>query len=210
MPSALAAVLGLPIHTNDPLPRLIAAMHEREMLLVLDCCEHVIDAAAALAKQVLRATTRVRILATSREALRVKGERVQRLSPLEVPPKVNGITAAQALSFPAVELFVERVLSTADTFELTDADAPTVAEICRRLDGIALAIELAATRVVAFGVRGVAARIMIGSDCLRAAIARRSRGTGRWGPRWTGATNCFPNWSASCFSVSPSSQGASR
>src|SRR5262249_38702448 len=125
--------------------------------LVLDSCEHVIDAAASLAEQVLRGAPGVRILATSREPMRAEGERVLRLSPLGVPAASGGLTAVQAMTYPAIQLFVERATESLDTFELTEADAPVIADICRRLDGIALAIELAAGRVDAFGVRGLAA-----------------------------------------------------
>ena len=99
------------------------------------------------------------MLATSREPLRIEGEHVHRLSPLASPPALARLTAAEALGFPAVQLFVERAAATLDEFELTDADAPIVADICSRLDGIALAIELAAARVDTFGVRGVAAHL---------------------------------------------------
>jgi len=112
-----------------------------------------------LAVDLLRHAPGVHILATSREPLRAEGERVQRLAPLGLPPAAAGLTAAEALSFPAIQLFVERATAVLDGFELSDADAPTVAEICCRLDGIALAIELAAGRVDAFGLRGVAARL---------------------------------------------------
>ena len=94
------------------------------------------------------------MLATSREPLRIEGERVHRLSPLASPPASAPLTAAEALGFPAVQLFVERAAATLDEFELTDADAPIVADICSKLDGIALAIELAAARVDTFGVCG--------------------------------------------------------
>jgi predicted ATPase len=129
------------------------------MLLVLDSCEHVIDAAASLAEQVLRAGPCVHILATSREALRAEGEYVHRLASLGIPAVSAGLTAKQALAYPAVQLFVEHASESLDTFELTDADAPAVANVCRRLDGIALAIELAAGRVYAFGVKELAAQL---------------------------------------------------
>src|SRR5208283_796082 len=86
-------------------------------------------------------------------------ERVHRLSPLTSPPESAGLTATEALGFPAVQLFVERAAATLDEFELTDADAPIVADICNKLDGIALAIELTAARIDTFGVRGVAAHL---------------------------------------------------
>jgi predicted ATPase len=157
--SALASVLGLPVGTDSPIPALVAAMRERDMLLVLDSCEHVIDAAARLCEAIFAGAPRVHILATSREAFRVAGERVLRLSPLDTPPETPALSAKQALAFPAVQLFVERASAALDSFALLDDDAPVIAEICRRLDGIALAIELAAGRVDAFGVRGVAARL---------------------------------------------------
>ena len=129
------------------------------MLLVLDNCEHVIEAAAALAVEVLNAAPGVQILATSREPLRVENEQVHRLPPLESPPTSAGLTAAAALGFPAVQLFVERAAAILGEFELHDEDAPIVADICRKLDGVPLAIEFAAARIDAFGVRGLAAHL---------------------------------------------------
>jgi predicted ATPase len=128
-------------------------------LLVLDNCEHVIEAAATLAVAILRGAVDVHILATSREPLRVEGEHVERLSPLSSDAPSGHLGAAEALAFPAIELFVERTAERLGEFELTDEDAPFVAEICRKLDGIPLAIELAAARVETFGVRGLASRL---------------------------------------------------
>lgn len=159
VPSALASVLGVAIRSESPYPALISFLRDKHMLLLLDNCEHVVEAAAALAEEILRGAPRVHILATSREPLRAEDERVQRLLPLEIAPASAGLTAAEALTFPAIQLFVERAAASADGYELTDADAPVVAQICRRLDGIALAIELAAGRIDAFGLRGVAARL---------------------------------------------------
>jgi predicted ATPase len=158
-PSALADALGLEIRAQNPLPGLVASFRDKKMLLVLDNCEHVIDAAAALAVGVVAGASGVQVLATSREPLRIEGEHVHRLSPLASPPASAPLTAADALSFPAVQLFVERAAASLDEFELTDADAPIIADICSRLDGIALAIELAAARINTFGVRGVAAHL---------------------------------------------------
>jgi predicted ATPase/DNA-binding winged helix-turn-helix (wHTH) protein len=157
--SALASVLGVAIRTENPYPALTSFLKDRRMLLVLDTCEHVLEASAKLTEELLKAAPGVHILATSRERLRAENERVQRLSPLETAPPFAALTAAAALAYPAVQLFVERASATADGYELTDTDAPLVAQICRRLDGIALAIELAAGRVGAFGVHGVAARL---------------------------------------------------
>ena len=157
--NALADALGLQIRSGDPFPGLVASLRDKKMLLVLDNCEHVIEAAATLAVAILTAARGVQIVATSREPLRIEGEHVHRLSPLASPPASAGLTAADALGFPAVQLLVERAAATLDEFELTDSDAPIVADICSKLDGIALAIELAAARIDTFGVREVAAHL---------------------------------------------------
>jgi predicted ATPase len=127
------------------------------MLLILDSCDHVIESAAALAEHIFENAPLVHILVTSRESLRVEGERVFRLSPLDSPPDNAGLTAAQALGFSAVQLFVERAIAGERRFELNDGDAPVVGEICRKLDGIALAIELAAGRANACSVQEIMA-----------------------------------------------------
>jgi len=159
VPSTVASALGLTINSEKVLAGLAACLLDKQMLIVLDSCEHVIDAAASLAEQVIGSATGVHILATSREPLRAKAERVHRLPPLASPPSAPGLTAAEALAFPAVQLFVERASESLENFELSDADASVVAEICRRLEGIALAIELAATRVDSLGVHELSALV---------------------------------------------------
>jgi predicted ATPase len=154
--SATGVALGLPVNQRDPVPSLIAALRHRRMLLVFDSCEHVIETASALAERIFKEAPEVHILATSREVLNVEGEQVHRLAPLECPSEHTHPTAEEALNFPAVRLFVERATANQARFALSDTDAPVVAEICRKLDGIALAIELAAGRVSAYGIRGVA------------------------------------------------------
>jgi predicted ATPase/DNA-binding winged helix-turn-helix (wHTH) protein len=155
--SLLASQLGLVAVSEQPLPVILANLREQRMLLVFDSCERLIEAITALAENIFRDAPQVHILVTSREALRADGEQVHHLPPLECPPHTESLTAAQGLSFPAVQLFVRQVVHSGHAFELTDADAPIVAEICRRLDGIALALELAAARVGVHGVRGTAA-----------------------------------------------------
>jgi predicted ATPase/DNA-binding winged helix-turn-helix (wHTH) protein len=162
--STLASVLGLELLSEDPVPVLLAFLADKQLLIVLDNCEHVIEATATLAEQVLRGAPGVHVLATSREPLRSKGEWVHRLSPLGTPPSSAALTAAEALQFPAIELFTERATASLDSFELDDADAALAAEVCRRLDGIPLAIEFAAARVDLFGLRGLATRL---EDCLQ-------------------------------------------
>jgi len=156
VPSVVASTLGLLVQSDDPTSGLITFLRNKRMLLILDSCEHVIGSVAALAERIFREAPQVHILATSRETLCVEGEHVQRLAPLESPPDSASLTAAQVLAFPAAQLFVERVTASGHPFELLDRDAPVVGEICRRLDGIALAIELAAGRVNAYGIQGTA------------------------------------------------------
>jgi predicted ATPase/DNA-binding winged helix-turn-helix (wHTH) protein len=155
----LAATLGLDVAADDPTRGLSAYLRDKRALIVLDCCERVVEAVAVLVENLLKGAAGIGILATSREPLRAEGESVYRLDPLEIPPASLDLTASEALTYPAVELFVERVKSSGGPFELRDSDAPVVADICRRLDGIALAIELAAGRVEVFGLLGVAARL---------------------------------------------------
>ena len=144
----------------------------KKSLVVLDNCEHLIEASAQLAYTMVRDIPSVHILATSREPLRAAGEHVFRLSSLRIPASAATNSATDALRFPAVELFVDRVRASLATYEFVEADVPSVIDICRKLDGIPLAIELAAARVEAFGVRGVAEQL---DDCLR--LLRHGRRT---------------------------------
>jgi predicted ATPase/DNA-binding winged helix-turn-helix (wHTH) protein len=170
VPTAVATVLGVQILAENPLPGLIAALRDRRMLLLLDNCEHVIDAAAGLAAAILSGAPAVSILATSREPFEVADERKHQLAPLGLPKVSSRLTAAEAAASPAVQLFAERVTAIVEDFVLTDENAPPVAEICRRLDGLPLAIELAAPRVEVLGVEGLAARL---DDSLQLLGARR-------------------------------------
>src|SRR5271166_765996 len=145
---AVAAVFGLPVQGERPATDAIAVfLRSRRVLLILDNCEHVIAAAAKLADALLKTCPGVFLLATSREALSVAGEHAYQVPLLDVPQRSTSLTAAQAMGHSAVRLFVERAASALGRFSLTDGTAPIVAEICRRLDGIPLAIELAAPRL---------------------------------------------------------------
>lgn len=160
VPVALAALLGIGAGSDDyAILSLIAALKTKRMLLVLDNCEHLIGVAARLAVGLRKAAPGVQILATSREPLSAEGESVCRVLPLKSPPKSTILSVSEALEFPAVQLFVERASAINDDFEFNDHDALIIADICRKLDGIPLAIELAATRVDALGLRGLAARL---------------------------------------------------
>src|SRR5271169_3180580 len=156
VPTAVASALGFIVQTQDPLVGLLAFIGDRKILLVLDSCEHVIGVAAALAERVVSEAPQTHILATSREALRVEGEHVHLLYSLDCPPEDAGLTAMEALRYPAVQLFMERAAASGYGAALSDIDAPIVARSCRRLDGMALAIELAASRVGSLGIRGTA------------------------------------------------------
>jgi predicted ATPase len=156
VPTAVASALGLIVQTQDPIVGLLAFIGDRKILLVLDSCEHVIGVAAALAERVVSEAPQAHILATSSEALRVEGEHVHLLHSLDCPPEDAGLTAMEALRYPAAQLFMERAAASGYDAELSDTDAPIAARICRRLDGIALAIELAASRVGSLGIRGTA------------------------------------------------------
>jgi predicted ATPase len=151
----LATLLDLSLHDAEPMNGLATFLRERQMLLVIDNCEHLIDAIALLSESILRGAPDVNILATSRESLRAEGEFVQRLESLDCPPPIAVLDRSQALSFSAVQLFVERAMASHDSFELTDDELPLAVEICRRLDGIPLAIELAAAQVNSLGLSGL-------------------------------------------------------
>ncbi|WP_407194015.1 ATP-binding protein [Bradyrhizobium sp. STM 3566] len=156
VPGTIAAALGQTVNSEDPIPGLLTVLRSRRMLLVFDSCEHMLDELAPLAERLVREAPQLHILATSRESFRAEGERVHRLFPLDCPPEREGLGIADILAYPASRLFVERIAETLSEFELREEDAPLVAEICRRLDGIALAIELAAGRVNAYGIAGTA------------------------------------------------------
>jgi predicted ATPase/DNA-binding winged helix-turn-helix (wHTH) protein len=154
---AIAVAIGLVNFTGDHSPAVISWLRDKRLLLVLDCCDRVVDSVAVLAEMILSATTEVHILATSRETLRAAGEHVIRLPPLSLPFGAGGLPAEQAMSYPAIQLFAERAASVLGGFILRDDDVPHVARICARLDGIALAIELAAGHLVAIELRSLAA-----------------------------------------------------
>jgi predicted ATPase/DNA-binding winged helix-turn-helix (wHTH) protein len=162
LPSSLASALGVPSPSEDPYRGVIEFLGDKQMLIVLDGCEHVIDAAATMVEVVLKAGPGVQVLATSREPLRAEGEYVKQLAPLGMPSSPANLSADQALTFPAIELFAERASMSFEDFELTDADVPAAVAICMKLDGLPLAIELAAGRIGAFGILELAKRL---DDC---------------------------------------------
>ena len=154
--STVASAFGLPVQSQDPIPGLVAHLRGKRVLLILDSSEHLISQAAVVAERLFSDVQDLHILVTSREILRVEGESVHHLSSLESPPDNPNLTAAEMLNFPAAKLFVERAASSGAPIQLRDSDAPIVGNICRRLGGIALAIELAAGRVGAHGLWEIA------------------------------------------------------
>ena len=164
---AIASAIGLDSQLVDPKQALLNFLRPRRVLIILDSCEHLIEKTAEIADYIFQNTPDICILATSREALHVPGERVLRLCPLDCPPEQPGLTASEVLAYPAARLFAERVSARRGDFSLGDDEAPMVAEICRKLDGIALAIELAAGRAAIFGVRNTVARLGSRLDLLK-------------------------------------------
>lgn len=165
--SAIASAIGQPAQFANPEEELFNFLRRRKALLVLDSCEHVIEKTAEVADRIFQLAPDIHVLATSREALRIGGEHVFRLPSLDCPPEQPTQTAAEVLSYPAARLFVERVRARGNDFSLGNDEAPLVAEICRKLDGIALAIELAAGRAAVFGVRDIATRLGSRLDLLK-------------------------------------------
>jgi predicted ATPase/class 3 adenylate cyclase len=135
------------------------SLKPKSLLLVLDNCEHVLETVASLADKIHRHCPNVRILATSRQALGVSGEKVIRLASLAVPDNVTNLDSTAALRFGAVALFADRASLVDQSFRLSDENASVVSDICRRLDGIPLAIELAAARVKAMSIPSLAQRL---------------------------------------------------
>jgi predicted ATPase/transcriptional regulator with XRE-family HTH domain len=178
--STIASTLGVQEVANRPLLQtLVAYLKSKTLLLIVDNCEHLIAEVATVADALLRGCPGLRILATSRESIRAAGEQAYRLPPLQVPSAdaARRISAVDAPSYGAIALFAERARSADFRFALTDENAPAVAEVCRRLDGMPLAIELAASRVTALPVAALAEqidrhfRILTGGD--RAALPRQ-------------------------------------
>jgi predicted ATPase/class 3 adenylate cyclase len=158
--SVTAQALGMRQQPGRRVDEAIALWLKRKhLLLIFDNCEHVLETVAQLAASILATTPEVTILATSRQALNIGGEAVHRLPSLSLPADVAALTGDEALRYGAIALFAERAKAADTRFALTDATAPVVADICRRLDGIPLAIELAAARVRVLSIPTLAQRL---------------------------------------------------
>src|SRR5260370_2872102 len=164
---AVATSLGLALKSRYPRVELLDLGRSQKLLISLDSCEHVIEAVASLAEQLYRQTEEIHVLTTSRELLKVEGEHCYRVLPLDYPPDGSEQTANAVLRYPAAQLFVQRVAARAGSFGLTDEEAPFVAEMCRKLDGIPLAIELAAGQAAALGITAPGARLLPRPELLK-------------------------------------------
>ena len=162
IPVTIANLLGIPLSPEkDALTSLVTALASKTLLLVFDNCEHLVDAAATVIAALLHGAPKISILASSRQSLGVSGEETYRMPSLRVPSEdeIGELRAARAMTFGAIALFVERATSAEKRFALSDDNAPVVASIVRRLDGIALAIELAASRLKLLDVRQLNKRL---------------------------------------------------
>ena len=156
---AVAAAFGLRVSEFAAMDALASCMAPLELLLVLDCCESAIEASTRLAEAILRWSPNTIVLCTSREPLRAAGEAIWRIEPLATPAVDQRLSAEEAMTYSAVRLFVDRASAADHRFSLTDAEADAVSSICRRLDGLPLAIELAAGSIAAFGLGGLVAAL---------------------------------------------------
>ena len=160
VPGRVAAMLGIREELDRPLTEtLVEALRPRKLLLILDTCEHVVDASAALVQRLLAACPELRVIATSREPLRVRGETVWRVPPLELPGAAGPLGLAELAHHEAIRLFADRAAAARPGFVLDSANSAAVLRLCRTLDGVPLAIELAAARVGALSVEQIAARV---------------------------------------------------
>jgi len=169
---AVATSLGFALKSKDPGLELVDLVRSRKLLIILDSCEHVIETVALLAEQLYQETEQVYLLTTSRELLKVGGEHCCRVLPLDFPLDSSEQTANAVLRYPSVQLLARRVAARAGSFVLTDEEAPFVAEMCRKLDGMPLAIELAAGQVAAIGLKNTVARLELLKLAHRSAVAR--------------------------------------
>lgn len=157
---AVAWAIGVRERHDRPLSEsVITSLKPKRVLLIFDNCEHVAETAAALADTIVQDCPDVKILATSRQRLGMAGEAVHRVPSLASPAAVAGLTADVAMTFGSVALFVDRARAAQARFTLTDDDAPALGELCRHLDGIPLAIELAASRVTEFSIDALSEHI---------------------------------------------------
>jgi predicted ATPase/DNA-binding winged helix-turn-helix (wHTH) protein len=154
--ASIATMLGAGTGGGSPINWIVDCLRNQRSLFVLDSCEHLMNPVATLLEAVYNEAPLAHILTTTREALGIEGEQIVRLGALDVPPEEVALTAETGLRYSAVQLFVDRVSASVPDFAITDETAPIIGGICRKLDGVALAIELSAGRVEAYGIAGMA------------------------------------------------------
>lgn len=186
VPSALAGAMGLPVQAEDPVFVLLAHLRTRPLLLIVDNCEHVVTTVSAIVERIRAEAPGTGVLATSREPLRARDEQLHWLHALDFPLETEALTADQLLAFPAIRLFVERISAGYAALKIDLEAARLIADMCRRLDGMALPIELAAVRAAAYGIRATHAmlgeRFSLGWPGRRTALPRQQtlRATLEW------------------------------
>lgn len=159
VPSMIAGAMGIAVDGDDPLAVILGHVRDRRFLLVLDNCEHLIEPTATIGERFIDDAPLMRVIATSREPLRVRGEHVHRLGALSYPEVTGGLTTDQILAYPAVELFCSRIAAADSDFVPDEATARLAADVCRRLDGMALPIELVAVRAATHGIEATARQL---------------------------------------------------
>jgi predicted ATPase/DNA-binding winged helix-turn-helix (wHTH) protein len=177
VPYAIAGALGIAIQADDPIYVLIAHIRSQNLLLIIDNCEHVIGAVTDIVERINNNAPKTTILATSREPLRVRGEYVHWLNPLDIPSRSGGLTVDDLITFPSVALFIERASAANAALTLREDDVHIIADMCRRLEGMALPIELAAIRAAKHGLAATCAllgeRFSLEWSGLRTAVPRQ-------------------------------------
>ena len=197
---AFAAVFGITARAGQGLEEsLIEFLRTKQLLLVIDNCEHILGSVAELVETLERSCPGLVMLATSREGLGVDGEQMLVVPSLGAPARGADMDVIAAAD--SVQLFVERATAAKADFSLTEQNAESVVQVCRRLDGVPLAIELAAARVPAMSPSLLASRLDQRFRVLTGGDAARSSATRRCAPRSTGPTTCVPNPSVGCSHV---------
>ena len=194
---------------TQPRDLVLSHLRDRKLLLLVDNCEQLLEAAALLVTDVLKSAPGVRVVATSREPLSVTGEHVIPIPPLELPRAQGDELLDQLRLNESVELFIERAAAAAGRFELTASNRAAVVDLCRRLDGLPLAIELAAVRTRVLSVEQIDDRLADRFGLLTGEVGRPCHVTRRCGPPSSGATTSSDGRSGSCSGACPYSQAGS-
>ncbi|UIJ46539.1 helix-turn-helix transcriptional regulator [Sphingomonas cannabina] len=159
VPSMIAGAMGIAVQSEDPLAVILGHIRDRPFLLLLDNCEHVVEPVAGIVERIIEEAPGARVLATSREPLRVRAEHVLRLDALDYPEEPAALTPEQLLTYSAVQLFCERATAADSSLVIDEDAARLIADMCRRLGGMALPIELAAVRAATHGIAATARQL---------------------------------------------------